>query len=1582
MLSFGVASGQRILFVRGGDATGGFLEGGGDPAVQTAHLSDIFDTTNTQKNWGFGRLRDMLEREGYEVTQIKEGAGNGGVPVDFTTLDLTQYDCVVMGSNNAEYSQAHADAFEAYVRGGGAALFFSDANYGSGWSDAPSSDQTFLDRFGMVMNQDNGTYILTRSDFLQPDHPILNGVDVFDGEGVSPISLADTMPDGVMAKVIVRAKNVITENNSTGRGTNRTPDDAKDGALLVASVQSGRVAAHFDRNTFFNVKGAGTSLNNLQNRQYAVNLFAWLTGREKPLLPYRSTFFEVTDVTNNAADAPLAFDRNPKTRWATRQPQTRGQSITIAIPDTFSARRVRRVVIDAGDNVNDYPREYLIEAVAPSGTTSRIARGQGEGPIIDVRVGENFVSAIRITQLSSGETNNWWSIEDFRVYGPEEKELCGCGNHTDEILESDAIIPPSPALGQWRHVIVPLQFEGLAHRGDAAVWVQSCQDLATETDALFTKESFGKISVGSSVTPILTLPDDLRQQFLTTGKGITRELSQAALAHAIATLPLEEIDIDVIHVVTDVDYTDADRGVGGVSIGVLPNSNVAAVLTFEDDRANILEVGFHEFGHAAGMAHSNGFAVPDTSTDFFGDLQSIEYADDYDIMGGRQVTYNAASINAIKKNHLGWLEAGMIQEIPKNAETTVRVYQGNAGQMPTNTDATSALAFTAALDSRVLWFDFLPGTGLTNAQSRKGLLIREAQGRGGRSALFRFANAAGNRGLAEVGEKVTVVGKEAQLAYSVVASGEENGLEYLDVTFEHGPVQPGISRVEQIEIGNPSSPEGRLDNSLFALSASSSRGRQDVSKMVDGDPATRWTSGQFQAPGQTVTINNTGQILVFDRLVMDSTASPDDSAVAFSIFETDGFGNRGSEIFSGTGDGPIIDVQFDTEQSVDAIVIELTGSKPGKWWSIHELALFDTPETDGGTDGGDNGSGGDNSDGLIAGDTLELTASVSRGGQGVENMVDGDLSTRWSTGQFQNPEQFVDVNFQEGAITEFNRIVLDATPAAGDAAISFQIFELNNSGDPSIMLAEGTTAGGNGLIDLRLSSPGVAPGFRIQQTGTSSSNWWSIYELSVYNDPNLDVSGGTHTNGSNNPPPPPNDGPEITDFTLTAALRGGSVGLMRDGDLSTRWSTGQVQTPGQSFDIVFNSGARAFNQLILNSENSSNDFARSFQVHALESDGSLGSLIIESTSEFPLVDLRLDESLSTAGIRVTNTGSSPSFWWSIHELEIKNDLDLDPSRGTHRAAGGASGGGDFTSTGVFVNRDVYYWDFGPSGSPTPEGATVISNRSFEGFARWEQGSSLGVADRGAEGGADARDRDFGFGSNPTTFVQNIDTGRWLVEISMRDPENQRDNMNLSVEGINRLTNLSTGGSLPNTPESFVVDVTDNELTFEFSGPDGWIVSWLRLTRVTVDPTVVKLDFGSSTSPVEPEYLRISDENRSGEVFWNDTVTPRDRGASGDIGALNQDLIFSPDPRELTITNLPNGSYQLEVTFGDRAASHDQQELLYDGNLVLSGVFTQAGEFVTRTSTIEVTDGQAVLTFRDGGGGDANWAVTGLTLTQQ
>ncbi|MEA2734567.1 MAG: hypothetical protein QOE14_1018 [Humisphaera sp.] len=298
-----------VLFVRGADRSGGFLEAKND-AGRNEQLADINNTSTASGNHGWATLAATLRGAGYVVEQMAEplepnAPATGqtqGAPIKFESMTLSRYSTIVFASNNAQYPKASVDAIENYIKNGGGAIFISDANFGSSWRDAPDSDQAFLSRFGLKVQQDNGVYPLTRAggDFAKPKHPVLFGVDAFDGEGVSPLVVPATPPAGVRIERIVGARTQTRNNNGTSasnkfQGTLRNVTSS-DAALVFANAGKGRVAGYFDRNTFFNAGGAGTNINRYNNRQLALNLFKWTADKTPPnaiVMQYRPTTREV-----------------------------------------------------------------------------------------------------------------------------------------------------------------------------------------------------------------------------------------------------------------------------------------------------------------------------------------------------------------------------------------------------------------------------------------------------------------------------------------------------------------------------------------------------------------------------------------------------------------------------------------------------------------------------------------------------------------------------------------------------------------------------------------------------------------------------------------------------------------------------------------------------------------------------------------------------------------------------------------------------------------------------------------------------------------------------------------------------------------------------------------------------------------------------------------------------------------------------------------------------------------------------------------------------------------------------------------
>jgi hypothetical protein len=300
---FADATAPTILFIRGATRSGGFLEAT-EPAARDLELADINNVSTADKNTGWATLATALRGEGFAVEQFIEAKGlpgpfagfYQGKPIRFDTLDLTQYAAIVFGSNNAKYPRFVVDAVESYVRNGGGAMFIADGNFGSDWADAPNSDQSFLDRFGLTVNQDNAVVTTLRrdaGDFVVPNHPVLNGVDAFQGEGVSTFIVPTTPPPETTITRLVAARGQTRDNDGANpankfQGMLRSVN-GRDASVVLVNAGAGRVAAFFDRNTFFNANGRGTDITKFDNRQLALNLFDWVADNTPPAVT-ASTF--------------------------------------------------------------------------------------------------------------------------------------------------------------------------------------------------------------------------------------------------------------------------------------------------------------------------------------------------------------------------------------------------------------------------------------------------------------------------------------------------------------------------------------------------------------------------------------------------------------------------------------------------------------------------------------------------------------------------------------------------------------------------------------------------------------------------------------------------------------------------------------------------------------------------------------------------------------------------------------------------------------------------------------------------------------------------------------------------------------------------------------------------------------------------------------------------------------------------------------------------------------------------------------------------------------------------------------------
>ncbi|MEV6303194.1 discoidin domain-containing protein [Actinoplanes sp. NPDC051861] len=119
------------------------------------------------------------------------------------------------------------------------------------------------------------------------------------------------------------------------------------------------------------------------------------------------------------------------------------------------------------------------------------------------------------------------------------------------------------------------------------------------------------------------------------------------------------------------------------------------------------------------------------------------------------------------------------------------------------------------------------------------------------------------------------------------------------------------------------------------------------------------------------------------------------------------------------------------------------------------------------------------------------TATADPAGEGAPLAVDGDASTRWSSGAAQAPGQYLQVDL--GATRVFRSVAIDSGGNLGDYARGWR---LSVSHDASSWrdVASGTGAAQLTTVKLPLTR---ARYLRITSTA-SSPNWWSIADLRLY----------------------------------------------------------------------------------------------------------------------------------------------------------------------------------------------------------------------------------------------------------------------------------------------------------------------------------------------------------------------------------------------------------------------------------------------------------------------------------------------------
>ncbi len=129
--------------------------------------------------------------------------------------------------------------------------------------------------------------------------------------------------------------------------------------------------------------------------------------------------------------------------------------------------------------------------------------------------------------------------------------------------------------------------------------------------------------------------------------------------------------------------------------------------------------------------------------------------------------------------------------------------------------------------------------------------------------------------------------------------------------------------------------------------------------------------------------------------------------------------------------------------------------------------------------------------------------------------------------------------------------------------------------------------------------------------------------------------------------------------TALSSGPGDPVGNSIDGKANTRWATGAQQVNGQWLQVDM-AVTNTINKVLLDASASPSDYPRGYRVN-LSMDGvNWGAAVATGAGSAAVTSITFSQQAARY-VRITQTGSAPGLWWSVHELNIFGTAGLPPA---------------------------------------------------------------------------------------------------------------------------------------------------------------------------------------------------------------------------------------------------------------------------------------------------------------------------------
>lgn len=267
--------------------------------------------------------------------------------------------------------------------------------------------------------------------------------------------------------------------------------------------------------------------------------------------------------------------------------------------------------------------------------------------------------------------------------------------------------------------------------------------------------------------------------------------------------------------------------------------------------------------------------------------------------------------------------------------------------------------------------------------------------------------------------------------------------------------------------------------------------------------------------------------------------------------------------------------------------------------------------------------------GEFALDRSGWTASASSGA--AANMLDGSLSSTWTSDAPQNGSEWILVDLGEPTLV--NRISLDAGSEATGSPAFYEVVTSSDGASWASVAASAAITGATEVTTTRF-APQVVRYVRVEQKGTAPGAW-TIAELNLFSDPVV------HNNN----------------FTATASASSSPPADGLDGDVTTAWTTGSKQVPGQTYTIDLHANTEVSRIMFDSGAAHADGFPATYEISA-SSDGSTWAKIASGFGENRITVADLRTATWMRHVRIMQTGEKASPW-SIAEVSVTSTNNFD-----------------------------------------------------------------------------------------------------------------------------------------------------------------------------------------------------------------------------------------------------------------------------------------------------------------------------------